>query len=482
MKNLKKSAIYNFIWRLAERCGAQGVSFIVSIILARILAPEDYGIIALVTVFTNIFGVFVDSGLGSALIQKKNADELDFSSVFYFNVIWCLFLYAVLFVSAPFIGFFYNKPELVPVVRTLGIVLIISGIKNVQQAYVSKTMQFKKFFFATLGGTVGAAILGIWMAYNGYGVWALVVQQIFNTFVDTVILWCCVKWKPKRMFSFQRLKRLFSYGWKLLVSSLLDTLYNDLRSLIIGKWYSAEDLAFYSKGQSWPSIVIMNVNSSISSILFPIMSEEQEDRVRLKKLTRKSIMVSTFTMAPLMMGIFFTAVPLTRLILTEKWLPSVPYLRIFCITYMFYPIHTANLSSIKAMGRSDLFLKLEVVKKIVGLVVLLTTMRFGVMAMAYSLLFTSVAGQIINSWPNKKLMNYSYLEQIKDILPGILLSIFMGVCVSAIQFCNFNDLVTLCIQVAVGAVIYIGGAKILKLEAFETIWEVVSPMIKLHKR
>lgn len=473
MNNLKKSAIYNFLWRFAERCGAQGVSFIVSIVLARILAPEDYGLIALVTVFTNFFGVFVDSGLASALIQKKNADDLDFSSVFYFNIIWCVALYAILFACAPSVGRFYNKPELVPVIRTLGIVLVISGVKNVQQAYVSKQMQFKKFFFATLGGTVGAAIIGIWMAYNGYGVWALVVQQIFNNFVDTIILWCCVKWRPKKVFSIHRLKELFAYGWKLLASSLLDTLYNDLRSLIIGKWYSAEELAFYNKGQSWPSIVVSNINSSISSILFPIMSEEQEDKMRLKKMTRQSIMVSTFIMAPLMMGIFFTAEPLTRLILTEKWLPSVPYVRIFCLTYIFYPIHTANLNAIKAMGRSDLFLKLEIIKKVVGLLVLVSAMRYGVMAMAYSLLVTSVIGQIINSWPNKKLLEYSYLEQVRDIFPGIILAVFMGICVATVQLCGFNDFITLCIQVFMGGILYIGGAKILKLEAFICVWEVI---------
>ncbi len=480
MGSLRKKAIGNFIWRFAERCGAQGVSFVVSIVLARILMPEDYGLIALVTIFTNFFSVFVDSGLASALIQKKNPDDLDFSSVFYFNVIWCVVLYGILFLVAPLIGGFYNNPELVPVIRTLGIVLVISGVKNVQQAYVSKTMQFKKFFFATLGGTIGAAIIGIWMAYHGYGVWALVVQQVFNTLTDTIILWCCVKWRPKRAFSWKRLKLLLSYGWKLLVSSLLDTAYNDLRSLIIGKWYSSKDLAFYNKGQSWPSIIIMNIEASIRSILFPIMSEEQDNRVRLKNLTRKSIMTSTFIMAPMMIGLFCIAVPLTKLLLTEKWLPSVPYLRIFCITYMFYPIHTANLSAIKAMGRSDLFLKLEIVKKIVGLIVLLATMRFGVMAMAYSLLFTSVVSQIINSWPNRKLMRYSYIEQIKDIMPGILLAIFMGVCVSAVRMCNLNDMVTLCIQIPVGALVYIAGAKILRLEAFEYIWEIVKS-IKLKK-
>lgn len=481
MKNSRINIVRNFIWRFAERSGAQGVSFIVSIILARILAPEDYGLIALVTIFTNFFGVFIDSGLGSALIQKKDADNIDFSSVFYFNVIWCVVLYCILFACAPMIASFYEKTELVPIVRVLGLTLVLSGVKNVQQAYVSRTMQFKKFFFATLGGTVGAAIIGIGMAFCGFGVWALVVQQIFNAFVDTIILWCYVPWRPQKVFSWTRLVELFSYGWKLLVSSLFAVIYEDLRSLIIGKWYSSKDLAFYNKGQSWPSVVIMNIDSSINSILFPVMSSEQEDSIRLKKLTRKSIMVSTFVMAPMMMGIFSIATPLTEFVLTAKWLPSVPYLRIFCVAYMFQPIHTANLNAIKAMGRSDLFLKLEIIKKIVGLLVLFLTMQYGVLAMAYSLLFTNVFSQIINSWPNRKLLNYKYLEQIKDILPGILLSIFMAICVNAVELLKMNDIITLCIQIPFGAMIYIGAAKILKLEAFCDIQNIVSTLFPMGR-
>ena len=466
----------NFLWRLAERFGAQGVAFVVSIVLARLLAPEAYGTIALVTVFTQILNVFIDSGFGNALIQKKDADDLDFSTVFYFNIAICVLLYLGMFLAAPLIAKFYNDASLTPVVRVLSLTLIISGVKNVQQAYVSRTMQFKRFFFATLGGTIGAAVIGIAMAYFGFGVWALVAQQIFNATVDTLILWITVKWRPKWMFSWQRLKGLFSFGWKLLASSLLDTVYSDLRQLIIGKMYTKTDLAQYNRGKQLPDLLVNNIDTSINSVLLPAMSQVQDNPERVKNMTRRAMKTSTYVIAPVMMGLAFTAESVIHLILTEKWLPCVPFLRIFCITYMFYPVNTTNLNAIKAMGRSDLFLKLETIKKVIGLIVLLGTMWFGVMAMAYSLLFTSITSQIINSWPNKKLLDYSYPEQIRDILPGILLAVFMGCCVYPVKWIGFSDLLTLFIQVVMGACVYIGGSALLKLEGFRYLWEQLKPV------
>lgn len=467
--NTTNKVFSNFIWRFAERCGAQGVTFIVSIVLARLLDPSVYGTVALVTVFTTIMQVFVDSGMGNALIQKKDADDLDFSSVFYFNLTMCSVLYLIMFIAAPFIAAFYKTPELTPVVRVLSLVLIISGVKNVQQAYVSRNMLFKRFFFATLGGTIGAAVVGITMAYLGCGVWALVAQMLFNTAVDTTILWITVKWRPKKMFSLQRLKGLFSYGWKLLVSSLIDTVYNDLRQLIIGKIYSKSDLAQYNQGKKFPALIVTNINTSIDSVLLPTMSKAQDNAAAVRNMTRRAIKTSTYLMMPFMVGLAVCAEPLVRLILTEKWLPCVPFLRIFCFTYAFYPIHTANLNAIKAMGRSDLFLKLEIVKKIVGLAAILSTMWISVMAMAYSLFVTSILSQIINSYPNKKLLNYSYAQQFKDMLPQICASLFMGAVVYCVQFLGLNSILTLLIQVPVGVVLYVGISKLFHIDSFEYV-------------
>lgn len=473
-----KNVMTNFLWRFAERCGAQFVTLIVSIVLARILNPNDFGTVSLVMVFTTIMQVFVDSGLGTALIQKKDADELDFSSVFYFNFAVCLILYAGMFIASPYIAGFYNDDSLTLVIRVVSLTIIISGIKGIQQSYVSRNMLFKRFFFATSGGTVFSAFLGIAMAYAGCGVWAIVAQQLSNTAIDTLILWITVKWRPKKMFSWKRLKSLLSYGWKLLVSSLLDTIYNNLRNLIIGKIYTSADLAYYNQGDKFPKVIVTNINASIDSVLLPSMAGEQDHAERVKSMTRRAIKTSTYIMAPLMMGLLFCAEPIVKLLLTDKWLPSVPYLRIFCFTYMFWPIHTANLNAIKAMGRSDLFLKLEIIKKIMGLTLLLLTMRISVMAMACSLIVSGILSQIINSWPNWKLLDYNYFEQLRDILPSISIATGMGVCVFLIGFLKLPIFVTLLIQIIIGATIYIGISALLKLEEFEYILGMVKAFLK----
>ena len=477
---LRNKAFSNMIWRFMERIGAQAVAFVVEIILARLIVPEAFGIIALVTVFINILQVFVDSGMGNALIQKKNADDLDFSSVFYFNMAMCIVLYGLMFVAAPFIADFYNMPDLTPIVRVLSLMLVVSGVRNIQQAYVSRHLMFKRFFYATLGGTVLAAVVGIGMAYKGFGVWAVVAQQLCRATSAAVILWLTVKWRPKLMFSLERLKGLFSYGWKLLISALIDVGYNNLRKLIIGKLYTASDLSFYDRASYFPRFIVGNINTSIDSVLLPTMSAEQDDKSRVRAMTRRAIKTSTYLMMPCMVGLAVCAEPVVRLILTEKWLPCVPFLRIFCFTYAFYPIHTANLNAIKELGRSDLFLKLEILKKIVGLVAILSTMWISVLAMAYSALVVSVLGQIINSWPNRKLLNYKYSEQFKDMLPQICLSLGMGAIVYCVSFIGLNDVLTLLIQIPLGGVLYFAGSKLFKIDSFEYVVSIIKGM--LHRK
>ena len=471
--NKGKRVLNGLVWRFLERSAAQGVAFIISIVLARLLEPEVYGTIAMVTVFTTLLQVFIDSGLGNSLIQKKDADDLDFSSVFYFNIVLCLILYLIMFLLAPFIAAFYNLPELTSLVRVLSLTIIISGVKNIQQAYVSRHMLFKKFFFSTLGGTIGAAIVGIWMAFNGYGVWALVVQNIVNQCVDTVILWITVGWHPKKMFSWHRLKTLFSYGWKILTAAFIDTAYREIRALIIGRMYSSEDLAFYNKGQQFPKLIINNINNSIDSVLLPSLSNEQDNISSLKAMTRKSIQISTYIIVPMMVGLAMCAEPLISIVLTDKWLPCVPYLQIFCFSFAFYPIHTANLNAIKALGRSDLYLKIEIMKKIIGLILVVTTMWVSVMAMACSLIVSSIISQIINSWPNKKLLGYSYVEQMKDILPQMSISVLMGIIVYAIGMIDVSNGFKLLLQVCVGIFSYLLFSRLFRIDSYEYILKLI---------
>ena len=280
-------------------------------------------------------------------------------------------------------------------------------------------------------------------------------------------MWITVKWRPKRQFSFVRLRGLLSYGWKLLVSSLIDVGYVKLRQFIIGLKYSAADLAYFNKGDSFPYLIVYNLNSSIASVLFPVMSKRQDDRSQVRNILSKSIKTSNYIIAPLMIGLAAVAEPIIRLLLTDKWLPCVPYLRISCIAYILYPINTANLSAIKAVGRSDLFLKLEILKKTIGVAIVLIAMNISVMAMGYSLLVIGVIGQIINSWPNKKLLGYSYIMQIKDIMPSMLLSVFMGFVVYCVSLLKTSDWITILIQIPLGIVIYILGSIIFKIESFE---------------
>lgn len=471
----------NFLWRFFERFGAQMLNIVVGIILARKLGPGPSGQIAVVLAVINILKVFADSGMANALIQKKDPDNLDFSSVFFFNLIFSLLLYLGLFFAAPAIARFYHEDSYVTILRVLGILVVISGLYNVQLAYVSKTMQFKRFFFATLGGTVFSGALSIAMVYLGFGIWSLVALQLSNFAVNTLILWFTVNWRPKMMFSALRLRKLLSFGWKLLAASFLDTLYLQIYSLVIGRRYPKEELGQFDKGRNWPDQITTSINASLDSVLLPVLSAEQDNVHTLREMTRRAIKTSSFIMMPMMAGLAACATPLVRLLLKEQWLPCVPYMQIFCAIYAFYPLHTANLNAIKAMGRSDIFLKLEVVKKVVETSVLLITLRYGVLAMALGQLFCDILAQLINAWPNKKLLNYPYWTQLKDLMPCLLLSLAMAGCVLAVQLLGLHDLLTLVIQILLGVVIYVLGAKLLKLDSFDYILNMVKTILQRRK-
>lgn len=473
----RTKVVSNLIWRFFERFGAQAVNIVVGIILARKLGRGPAGDIAVIMAVITILRTFADSGMGNALIQKKEADDLDFSSVFFFNLGFSLILYAGLFLAAPFLSRFYNNPDYVPILRVLGLLVVLSGLYNVQQAYVAKTLQFKRFFFATLGGTLVSAVLSLTLAYRGFGIWALVALQLSSFAVNTVILWFTVEWRPKRMFSFARLKGLLSYGWKLLAAAFLDTVYLQLYPLIIGARYPKEELGQFDKGRNWPDQITQSINASIDAVLLPVLSAEQDDKARVRDMTRRAIKTSSYVMMPLMMGLAVCAQPLVHLLLGDEWMPCVPFLQIFCVIYAFYPLHTANLNAIKAMGRSDVFLTLEIIKKVLETSVLFVTVRYGVLAMALGELGCSIASQIINAWPNRKLLDYPYLRQLLDLLPALLLSAAMGAAVWTVTLLGRSDLLTLLIQVPMGALLYVLGSWLLKLESFTFLLSTAKKML-----
>lgn len=468
-------------WKLLEQGGKQGVLFVIQLILARLLTPSDYGIMALVIIFITIANVLLYSGLSTSLIQKKAVDQLDYSSVFYVSMILASILYFIMYFSAPLIATFYNNQQIIPVLRVLSLILFPGAFNSIQNAIVSKAMQFRHFFYSSVGAGVVSGVVGIILAFYGHGVWALVYQQLINQIVITAILYFTTPWKPSREFSIERVKVLFSFGWKILVSSLIETIYNDIRSLIIGKVYDPSMLGFYNRGQQFPKFVITNFNGSIQAVLFPALAEHQEYTAKIKSMTRRSIVTSSFIVFPMMVGLAVIAEPLVILLLTEKWLPAVPFLQIICFSYAFWPIHTANLQAINAMGRSDIFLKLEIIKKILGLGILAFSFPFGVYYLAIGEVFSGLISSFINAYPNKKLLNYGYGEQIRDVLPSILLSIIMGGIVFTIPLLSLSPLVTMTIQIVIGICIYFGLAIVFKLECFSYLINTVNSLVKRHK-
>lgn len=459
-----KTVIKNMSWKFAERITAQVVTFVVSIVLARILDPSDYGVVSLVTVFITIANVFVSDGLGSALIQKKEADALDFSSALYFNTLFSIFLYGILFIAAPFIARFFGEGYeiLSPILRVLGLRIIVAAINSVQQAYVSRKMIFQKFFWATLFGTVASAFVGIWMAYHGFGAWALVGQYLTNTTVDTIVLAIVLGKKPIFAFSFERVKKLFDYGIKILGSGLLVAVYTEVRSFIIGKVYTSSDLAYYDKARQFPSLFVNNIVATISAVLFPKMSSEQDDLEQVKATTKRSIWFTSYLMCPLMFGLAAVAESLVQLLLTDKWLPCVPLLQVLCITYLWQPIHSANIQAIKAVGRSDIILKLEIIKKSIEIVVLMAVMFISVDAIVISMSVNATLFVAVNALPVKKLLGYSLKEQIKDMVPSFIMAAIMAAAVWALNFLPISSFLVLIAQVGVGAALYIGMSHVTK--------------------
>ena len=469
-----------FFWKLLERFGVQGIQFLLQIVLARLLDPEHYGMLSLMVIFTTLANVFIQNGFNTALIQNKDVTEEDYSSVFWVSLTIAAIMYGLIFISAPAIAAFYSVPDIILPLRVLALMLIPGALNSIQLAKVSREMDFKKVFYGNIAGIIIAGIISIVIAYMGGGLWALVVQSILSTLVTCSVMFFTVAWRPRAVCNWKRVSVLFRFGWKLLVSSLLDTLYQDLRSLVIGKKYNSETLAYYDRGKQFPQFIITAINTSVQSVLLPAMSADQDDKTRLKRMMRSSIMLSAFILFPMMAGLAGVAEPLISLMLTDKWLPCLPYLRIYCFTLAFSPVHTCNLQAINAMGRSDIFLKLEIIKKAMGITALVIAVFCfdSPLAIAMTGAVTTLISCFINAYPNKALVNYSYFEQMKDILPSFLMSAAMLGVVLSVELLGLSSFVTMLLQIAVGVVVYFALAALFRPEPFRLLVQLLRSKLK----
>ena len=439
MAEIRKSTIISgLLWKFAERILAQLVGFALSIVLARILDPSAYGLIAIVNVFTAITSVFVTSGFSTSLIQSQRVDEMDFCSIFWAAMFVSSIIYAGMFFISPCIASFYKEPCLTPIIRVCSLILFIGAFNSIQGAYVSRHMQFRLFFFASLFGSLGSGAIGIVMAILGCGVWSLVAQSLANSLINTAVLFFFIPWKPRLLFSIESAKNLMGYGWKILASDLFGTIYNNLRTLILGKVYTTSDLAFYSRGQSFPDLLSTNISSTLSAVLFPALS--------------KMLIV--------------VARPLVEVLLTDKWIDCVPFIQIIAVARMMDIVPSQNLQVIRALGRSDIALKLEFIKKPLCLIVTLVSCMFGIEAVAFSWVVCAFIEVLVDVYPNRLLIGYGYRAQTTDCLPALFLSLVMGASMLLIGIIPLPPFCLLLLEVIVGAVVYLGLSYAFRLSAF----------------
>lgn len=453
---LKRKAFSSTVWKFLERIIAQGTSFIVSLIIARILSPEDYSVVSIVAIFFAFANVIISGGLNTALIQKKDADSDDYSTVLYSTLLVSVVIYFALFFGAPSIARLYDNESLVLIIRIMALTLPVNAIKSIWCAYISSSLQFKKFFFATLSGTLISGGVGIYMAFNGYGAWALVAQQMINAIVDTIILVVTTRIGIALRFSGQKFKQLFKYGWKIFLSSLIGTAYSEFSPIIIGLKYSKSDLSFYTKGREFPNLLSISTTQTFSAVLFPVLSKVQNDKEKLLDFTRKFIQVCSFVVFPAMIGFFAIADQFVLVVLTEKWLPSVFYIRVFCMCFMFDIVAIGNCEAIKASGKSGIYMVTEIIKKTLYFAVLIVFLfcTDSPELFVISSIVCTVVQVLINAIPNIKLIDYKIRYQLYDVLPNLLISLLMGVSVFCVGLLNIHHVVKLIIQIVTGILVY----------------------------
>ena len=427
--SLKQKTAKGILWSTVERFSVQGVQFIIMIVMARLLTPHDYGLIGMLAIFIAVAQSLIDSGFSQALIRKQDRTEVDNNTVFYFNIVVSALLYLILYVSAPLVADFYNTPQLCSVMRVVCLSIIFNSLAVVQRALLTIKIDFKTQAKAALTAAVTSGVVGITMAYHGFGVWSLVTQQLFNLGINTSLLWLLSKWRPKRLYSWQSFHELFAFGSKLLASGLLDTLYRNIYPIVIGKLFSASSLGHYSRAHQFAEFPSSNLTGIMQRVTYPVLCSIQEDDKRLEKVYRKFLKLSAFIIFPMMLGLSAVARPFIRVAIGEQWEFCAVLLQIICFSMMWYPIHAINLNLLQVKGRSDLFLRLEIIKKILGISVLCVTAPFGLVCMCYGQIFNSIVALVINTYYTGKLIHIGFLKQMHDLLPTLLLSFSMFILV-----------------------------------------------------
>ena len=470
VESLKNKTVKGTVWSTLERFSVQGIQFVVMIIMARLLTPEDYGLVGMLAIFIAVSQSLIDSGFSQALIRKQDRSEVDNSTVFYFNIGVGIVLYFILFFSAPLIADFYKEPQLVPITRAIGLSLVFNSLVVVQRALLTIKLDFKTQAKASATGAIVSGILGIWMAYSGFGVWAIVWQQLSNLAVITILLWILSHWKPIWAYSWTSFKELFGFGSKLLASGLLDTLYRNLYLIVIGKVFKASDLGYYTRAHQFTDFASSNVTGILQRVTYPVLCTIQDDDARLADVYRRLLKTSAFIIFPLMMGLAAVARPMILSFLTEKWLFSAVIIEVLCFSQMWYPVHAINLNLLQVKGRSDLFLRLEIIKKILGVSMLCITLPLGLIPMCWGMMANSIIALIINTHYTGKLISLGFLAQMKDLLPTLLLSLGVGAVVYfTVSLITMNSWALLCLGVAEGIILYVGFAKLLRFSEFREL-------------
>lgn len=478
VSNIKKKSLTSFVWRMGEGIIAEGMTFIVGMVLARLLMPEEFGLVALTGLVLAVVNVFADCGLGQALIQKKTIDDLDTNTVFFSGLALSTMLYVCVFFLSPLFAKIFHQPSISSLIRVSALMLFFSSYNSVQTAEISRALDFKKFFYVGIISSFVSGAVGVCMALSGMGVWALIAQRMSYTLTKTITLNRIVKWIPRFQFSIKRFCSLFSYGINLMASGVIGMIFNQMKGFLIGIKYEPSDLSYYNRGESLPSILCNNINGTVNQIMLPTLSKLQENPDAMKAGLRRSISLSSFLLFPMMFGLVATSENIITILFSDKWLCSVPFLRIISIGYCFQILSSANLMAVNAIGRSDISLKLEFVKKPIFLVLLLIGMHIGPLAIAFSVTVNSIFAMIINAWPNRKLINYSLFEQWKDLFPQFLIAIFMSVVVALLGMLDINMYLLFICQVALGVSVYLGMSKLFKLEAFNYAERTIKELLK----